>query len=139
MVREAAALGIAVLALMYGGAHAVAAGRQQQTDPQSVARGRTIFLGKGTCHVCHGQEAKGTPMGPDLTDSAWLNADGTLESIQQVVKSGVARPKRYPAPMPPMGGARLRADELEDVARYIFSLGTRAEKTPRYTIPSGAP
>jgi mono/diheme cytochrome c family protein len=131
MVRAGIALGVAALVPLLAGLPAGAAGHKQQTDPQAVARGRTVFQGKGTCYVCHGHEAKGTPLAPDLTDSAWLNIDGSLESIQKAVKDGVPRPKKYPTPMPPMGGVKLRADEINDVSLYIFSLGTRAEKTPR--------
>jgi mono/diheme cytochrome c family protein len=86
------------------------------------ADGRAIYTGKGNCASCHGPEATGTPLGPDLTDEEWLNITGTLEEITGVVRSGVLQPKSYPAPMPPMGGARLRPAEIEAVARYVFEL-----------------
>jgi mono/diheme cytochrome c family protein len=87
--------------------------------------GRSVFEGKGNCATCHGKDAKGTPLGPDLTDDEWLNVPGsTVDAIIALVRSGVAAPKKYPAPMPPMGGARLRDTEIDAVARYVISLGT---------------
>ena len=62
--------------------------------------GKAIFMGKGLCHVCHGPNAKGTPLAPDLTDTTWLHIDGKLESIVTLVKAGVLSPKNAPAPMP---------------------------------------
>lgn len=88
--------------------------------------GRAVFEGKGNCATCHGIEGKGTPLGPDLTDGEWLNISGTLAEITAVVRKGIAKPRRHPAPMPPMGGARLRDDEIDAVARYVFSLSTVA-------------
>jgi mono/diheme cytochrome c family protein len=84
--------------------------------------GRAVFTGKGMCHACHGPVGKGTPLAPDLTDGEWLNGDGSLEQIVEVVKVGVPRPKQHPAPMPPMGGAQLSDEEVQAVARYVLSL-----------------
>jgi cbb3-type cytochrome c oxidase subunit III len=92
---------------------------------QDTAAGRAVFTGKGNCQVCHGPDAKGTPLAPDLTDAEWLNIDGKLESIVKVVKEGVAAPKKHPAPMPPMGGAQLSDTEVQNVAAYVFSLSNK--------------
>lgn len=85
--------------------------------------GKQIFEKKGNCFTCHGTNATGTPLAPNLRDSVWLNVDGSLAQIIAVVKSGVAKPKQHPAPMPPMGGAKLKDAEIDAVARYILSLG----------------
>jgi mono/diheme cytochrome c family protein len=88
--------------------------------------GDSIFHGQaggGTCHVCHGQDAKGSAVGPNLTDSEWLNNDGTLAGITGTITSGVPKPKKAPAPMPPMGGASLNPDQVKAVATYVHSLG----------------
>ena len=64
--------------------------------PGMIALGDSIFHGQaagGTCFTCHGQDAKGTPMAPDLTDQQWLNADGSLQSITNIVTKGVPQPK----------------------------------------------
>lgn len=101
----------------------------RSASPSSVAQdtlGKSIFTSKGLCHACHGPDAKGTALAPDLTDDTWLNIDGELESIVELVKTGVPSPKSAPAPMPPMGGARLTDEEVQAVARYVYSLSQKA-------------
>lgn len=89
---------------------------------QDTAEGKAIFTGKGNCFACHGPDAKGTPLAPDLTDTKWINIDGSLASIVQLVKTGVPQPKEHPAPMPAMGGATLTDKEVQAVASYVYSL-----------------
>jgi mono/diheme cytochrome c family protein len=92
---------------------------------QSVALGDSIFHGTvagGTCFTCHGAHAKGTALAPDLTDTLWLNGDGSFPFIMRTVMHGVPRPTRYPAPMPPMGGARLTMPQARAVADYVYRL-----------------
>lgn len=84
--------------------------------------GKAVFLGKGNCHVCHGPNAKGTVLAPDLTDGEWLNTDGTVAGIAKIVKEGVAAPKKYPSAMPAMGGGNLSDAEIQAVAAYVHSL-----------------
>lgn len=88
-----------------------------------VDRGRGIFTGGGNCFACHGSDARGTPAGPDLTDGSWLDIDGSYAAIAGVVRSGVPQPARYPAPMPPEGGAQLSTDQICAVAAYVYGLG----------------
>jgi mono/diheme cytochrome c family protein len=76
----------------------------------------------GTCTACHGQDAKGTAVAPDLTDSQWLNGDGSYQFIVHTVTTGVPKPKQHPAPMPPKGGATLSDDQVKAVAAYVYSL-----------------
>jgi mono/diheme cytochrome c family protein len=95
-------------------------------DAKLIAMGDEVFHGKvgsATCYVCHGQDAKGSGVGPNLTDSEWLHNDGTLAGIMNTIQTGVPKPKVAPAPMPPMGGATLSADQLKAVATYVHSLG----------------
>jgi mono/diheme cytochrome c family protein len=90
--------------------------------------GRAIFTGRGLCAACHGATAKGTVLAPDLTDGEWIHLDGgqdadsLLASMARLVKAGVAQPTKYPAPMPPMGGAQLSDAEILAVSRYVLSL-----------------
>jgi mono/diheme cytochrome c family protein len=96
-----------------------------KASPQQIALGDSIFHGQaggGTCYVCHGQDAKGSAVGPNLTDGEWLNTDGSLEGIVKTIKSGVPTPKKAPAPMPPMGGATLTDEQVQAVAAYEHSL-----------------
>jgi mono/diheme cytochrome c family protein len=85
-------------------------------------QGRSIFQGRGNCWTCHGREGRGTPLAPDLTAGVWLNTDGSVDSVRALIRTGVARPKKYPAPMPAMGGARLSAEEIEALTAYVLSL-----------------
>jgi mono/diheme cytochrome c family protein len=91
-------------------------------DAVAQDAGRKVFEGKGNCHVCHGKDAKGTTLAPDLTDSEWLNVDGSLAAVVALIESGVARPVRHPTPMPPLGGAKLSKEEVAAVAAYVKSL-----------------
>jgi mono/diheme cytochrome c family protein len=102
-----------------------AAGGGGKASPKLIALGDSIFHGQaggGTCYACHGQDGKGSGVGPDLTDGEWLNTDGTLEGLVKTIKSGVPTPKKAPAPMPPMGGATLSDEQVQAVAAYEYSL-----------------
>jgi mono/diheme cytochrome c family protein len=101
------------------------AGGAAGASPKLVALGDSIFHGQvagGTCTACHGQDAKGTPVGPDLTDNEWLHSDGSLAGITKTITNGVPQPKKAPAPMPPKGGAALTDDQVKAVAAYEYSL-----------------
>lgn len=91
---------------------------------QMVALGDSIFHGQaagGICYTCHGPDAKGTQLGPNLTDAEWLNGDGSQEFIVTTVRNGVPTPKKYPGMMSPMGQT-LTPDQVRAVAAYVFSL-----------------
>ncbi len=97
--------------------------------PQQIALGDSIFHGQvagGTCTACHGQDAKGTAVAPDLTDQQWINGDGSYNFIVHTVTTGVPQPKQHPAPMPPKGGATLSDDQVKAVAAYVFSLSHKS-------------
>ena len=87
-----------------------------------VDRGRKIFTGTGNCYACHGNDAHGSAVAPNLTDSTWLNIDGSYAGIAGLVRSGVPQPKHFPTPMPPGGGAQLDQGQLCAVAAYVYSL-----------------
>lgn len=103
-------------------ATAAAQGDCPKIDAALVAKGRTIFSGNGNCHTCHGPDAKGTPLAPDLTDTTWINIDGSYAAIDHLVTTGVPSPKEHPAPMPPKGGSSISADQVCQVAAYVYSL-----------------
>jgi mono/diheme cytochrome c family protein len=126
-MMRCAMLGFPVLALslaLDAGAGEPATGDRLGLAAQDTL-GKAVFTGKGNCHVCHGAEARGGPLGPDLTDAEWLHIDGKPESIADLIKKGVPAPKQFPAPMLPMGGAQLTDAEVQAVARYIVSLGPK--------------
>lgn len=89
-----------------------------------IAEGKELFGGTAICFTCHGPDAKGTALAPDLTDAEWLNieAPATVEKVTALVKSGVTEPKQFPAPMPAM--ANLTDEQVEAVATYVVSLGS---------------
>jgi mono/diheme cytochrome c family protein len=45
-----------------------------------------------------------------------------MTQMVAVIRTGVAQPREYPAPMPPMGGANLSEDQLQAVSAYVLSL-----------------
>jgi glucose/arabinose dehydrogenase/mono/diheme cytochrome c family protein len=101
------------------------AGEQPAGQSPVVALGESIYRGQvggGTCTGCHGQNAKGTPLGPDLTDNQWIWGDGSLASITKTIREGVSAPKQHTGVMPPMGGAQLTQSQLAAVGAYVHSL-----------------
>jgi mono/diheme cytochrome c family protein len=111
---------------------APAAGGGGKASPELIALGDSIFhgqVGGGTCYACHGQDGKGTGVGPNLTDAEWLNTDGSLEGIMKTIQTGVPTPKKAPAPMPPMGGASLTPEQVRAVAAYEYSLSPGGGQT----------
>lgn len=92
-------------------------------DAALTAAGREVFTSGGNCTACHGPDATGGPLAPDLTDDEWLNVEtASYEEIATVVRDGVPSPGKFPAPMPPMGGADLSEEQVCAVAAYVLSL-----------------
>jgi len=92
---------------------------------EMVALGDRIYHGKeagGTCTACHGANATGTPLGPDLAKNKWLWSDGSWAGITKTVTTGVSQPKQYRSPMPAMGGSQLTPDQVSAVSAYIWAL-----------------
>lgn len=90
---------------------------------QQYDQGRQLFTGQGGCHACHGPSATGTQLAPNLTDAEWINiSEPSIESVTQLIKTGVPQPKEHPAPMPPMGGANLGDEQVRALAGYVLSI-----------------
>jgi mono/diheme cytochrome c family protein len=90
-----------------------------------LALGERIYhgqVGGATCTGCHGADASGTPLGPNLTGKQWIWGDGSYPAITKTIATGVLQPKKYRAPMPPMGGAQLTGDQVSAVGAYIWAL-----------------
>jgi glucose/arabinose dehydrogenase/mono/diheme cytochrome c family protein len=93
---------------------------------EQLTLGERIFLGQerdGTCGGCHGGDAKGTPVGPDLTAGTWVWSDGSPAGIASTIGMGVPHPKKYPGAMPPKGGSPLSDSDLTAVAAYVWAMG----------------
>ncbi|KMS53176.1 PQQ-dependent sugar dehydrogenase [Sphingobium cupriresistens] len=100
-------------------------GQAKNADSAKVALGRRLYAGEiagAPCAGCHGPAGEGTPVGPNLIDREWLWGDGGVADIRATVLKGVPRPKQFPAPMPPGGGAALTNDQADAMAAYIVSL-----------------
>jgi mono/diheme cytochrome c family protein len=96
---------------------------------EMVALGDRVYhgqVGGAACAGCHGSDAKGTPLGPDLTDGKWRWGDGSLPAITRTIVDGVPKPKQYMGVMPPLGGAQLSPAEASAVAAYVWALGHQA-------------
>jgi mono/diheme cytochrome c family protein len=88
----------------------------------TIGEGKLIFEGPGNCTSCHGADAKGTDMGPDLTAKKrlWVS---DYASYVKLVTDGVPQPKQHGMPMPPAGGTDLTPDQVKAVAAYAWALG----------------
>jgi glucose/arabinose dehydrogenase/mono/diheme cytochrome c family protein len=112
-----------------GAADAASLAVPKGATQEMVALGNRIYhgqVGGATCTGCHGAGGKGTPLGPDLTDTKWLWSDGSYPEIAKTITSGVPQPKEYRSPMPPMGGAQLTADQVSALAAYVWALSQPA-------------
>jgi len=87
-----------------------------------VDEGRALFNGAGTCFACHGNDAVGTTLGPNLTDSEWLQIDGSYDAIIQQIKTGTDQPKQFPGIMLPRAGTNITDDQVNALAAYIYSM-----------------
>jgi glucose/arabinose dehydrogenase/mono/diheme cytochrome c family protein len=92
---------------------------------EQVALGDRIFHGEvsnGTCGGCHGSDAKGTPVGADLTSGPWLWSDGSLGGVTKTITTGVPTPKQAGGAMPPLGGTVLSPTEVQAVSAYVWAI-----------------
>jgi mono/diheme cytochrome c family protein len=113
---------VAVGTVAVRSAHAQSPKLPEGATASMVEEGRQIFKGAGNCFTCHGENAEGTPIAPNLTDEKWLHIDGSYDAIVKLVTSGVPQPKEAMVPMLPRGGAELTADQVRAVAAYVWTL-----------------
>jgi mono/diheme cytochrome c family protein len=85
--------------------------------------GQQLYAGGGNCFSCHGMDASGGALGPNLRDGDWLHSDGSIDGIAGTIQSGVAQPIQYPVGMPAMGGAQLTPEQVRQIAAYLYTLG----------------
>ena len=90
--------------------------------PAMVAEGHEIFMGSGICYTCHMEGGVGGPLAPNLTDSVWINIDGSYPSIVNTVTTGVPEPKEHPGIMLPKGGTNITDEQVRAVAAYVWTL-----------------
>jgi glucose/arabinose dehydrogenase/mono/diheme cytochrome c family protein len=90
-----------------------------------VAQGDRLYHANA-CVGCHGSDAKGTPVGSDLTNGKWLWGDGSLGAIARTITQGVPHPKEHSGVMPPKGGAQLSPSQVSALAAYLAALNQRS-------------
>lgn len=76
----------------------------------------------GRCRACHGPKGAGlASLGPSLRDTVWLDTDGSVAGIMQVIRDGVAEPRGGSTRMPALG-RQLNRDQIAKIAVYVYSL-----------------
>lgn len=91
-------------------------------DSAVVAAGKEKYT--SSCASCHGPDGGGL-IGPNLTDSYWINGDGKPLSILKVIKEGVTA-KGMPA-----WGPVLSQDDISKITSYIISLKGSKPANPK--------
>jgi cytochrome c oxidase cbb3-type subunit 3 len=93
-----------------------------QKNPAVLAKGRGFFDSKcASCHLADG----GGQVGPNLTDSFWINGDGTLPFIVRTLQDGVSD-KGMPA-----WEDKFTPEEILAIAAHVRTLKGRAPANPK--------
>jgi plastocyanin len=105
----------------------VAAGCGHTSQPDLV-KGKTLFIGKGTCGSCHTLARAGTKgiQGPDLDDAfAAARASGmTANTIKGVVRDQISHARRGSL----MPRNLVKGQDALDVAAYVAAVAGKAGK-----------
>ena len=92
----------------------------------TIAEGKTLYETQANrCQGCHGPDAKGGTRGPSLSDSVWVQMDGSYPEIVRIITEGVPQTKikgQYQIAMRPKGGSMMTEAQINSVAAYIWSL-----------------
>ena len=94
-------------------------------NPEAVRRGRAIFMDKGSCYDCHGQDGSGNVDygAPDLTGrSGWLYA-GDRQTLFQSIYDG-----RHG--LCPAWGSTLTALQIRELSVFLYTTARRAAHAP---------
>ncbi len=96
------------------------------SDPAALASGKQIFV--TNCVACHGVNGEGT-IGPNMTDNYWINGQGDIASIVEVITNG-----RIAKGMIPWN-ATLTPEQILEVGSYILTL--QGSNPPNAKAPQG--
>jgi len=91
---------------------------------EMVAAGQQVYA-QANCFTCHGQDGRGTALGPNMVNGTWIHVDAAqplMPQLEAIIRTGVTQPREYPAPMPPMGGVQLSDEQVRNLAGYVASL-----------------
>ncbi len=83
-------------------------------DADIIAKGKKVFV-NSNCISCHRNDGGGNMVGPNLTDTYWLNG-GEIKHIFSMIKNGKVE-KGMPA-----WGKVMSQQDVRDVAFYVMSL-----------------
>jgi len=83
------------------------------TDAGRLQNGSTVYT--TNCLACHGANGEGG-IGPNLTDTYWINGDGGFNKIVKVIQVGV--PVKGMIAWEPL----LKESDLMEVASHIYNL-----------------
>ena len=95
-------------------------------DAKGIAEGKKIF--SGTCFPCHGTNAEGNAVGPNLTDKYWLHG-GALGDVFKTITNGV------PDKGMQAWGKTYSAVDIKNLSSYILSL--QGTNPPNAKAPQG--
>ena len=87
-----------------------------------LAEGKVIFI--KNCVSCHGPEAQGASIGPNLTDEYWIHKGG-IKDIFKTIKNGVQEKGMIP------WGQQLSNAQIAAVATFIKSLQESHPTNPK--------
>lgn len=129
MTRRASVPLAAILALLLVAAVRPASAQERRSLPEGVtlrrvAEGRSVYLGKGLCHVCHGRRGEGVrEAGSSLRDTLWYHTDGSYGSLVERTREGItAQRSATGIPMPPRGGSEIDLEEARAAAAFVWWL-----------------
>ncbi len=100
-----------------------------------IQNGQSLFY--ANCRACHGDQAQGAAVGPNLTDEYWLHG-GSIQDVFHSIKAG------WPDKGMQSWSAILSPSEMQDVASYIMSVqgtnppGARGPQGEKYVPEAGA-
>ncbi|HEY4320033.1 MAG TPA: c-type cytochrome [Gemmatimonadales bacterium] len=114
----------ALLATIAMIAAAQSLGAQTVDSAAQVARGKTLFDGRGLCFSCHGKGGEGV-LGPTtkLVGRVLTHTKALAPEIAALIRSGVDSSHSTSGQlMPPRGGSRISDDDVAAVAAYVMVL-----------------
>ena len=116
-LRKSTALVVALVLLAGAGCARDDEGGQQPTDAAKVATGRTVY--EATCAACHGEDLKGTRIGPPFLNIIYAPNHHPDDSFRAAVARGV-RPHHWDfGAMPPQ--PQVSEEEIDAVIAYVRS------------------
>jgi cytochrome c oxidase cbb3-type subunit 3 len=99
--------------------------KEAMSQQESLAAGAKLFAEKG-CIACHGTKGEGNNIGPNLTDTYWLNGCSN-ENVVQIITEG--KPEKGMTPFKTM----MTQEQIKNLATYILEglAGTNPENAKK--------